>query len=165
MALVVGNGVVISVLVCVFVFFFKPEAGIRDQVRSRGLGDVYKGRFRRSRDRGAWANIPMGLPSRNAVGYTRELPNFLHGSPAFGPYLRPPEEGWMKIETFALPILSSVGTCIHTSLLIVALMAISFACSLFGSVASGNPSNDIAAKWSMPIPQAPAMLDAGGVAG
>ena len=36
-------------LVCV-VFFFKTEAGIRDLVRSRGLGDVYK-RQRPGRDR------------------------------------------------------------------------------------------------------------------
>ena len=27
---------------CVFVFFFQAEDGIRDLVRSRGLGDVYK---------------------------------------------------------------------------------------------------------------------------
>ena len=29
-------------LLCVFVFFFQAEDGIRDLVRSRGLGDVYK---------------------------------------------------------------------------------------------------------------------------
>ncbi len=29
---------------CVCVFFFQAEDGIRDLVRSRGLGDVYKGR-------------------------------------------------------------------------------------------------------------------------
>ena len=27
---------------CVFLFFFQAEDGIRDLVRSRGLGDVYK---------------------------------------------------------------------------------------------------------------------------
>ena len=27
---------------CIFVFFFQAEDGIRDLVRSRGLGDVYK---------------------------------------------------------------------------------------------------------------------------
>ena len=32
---------IIEVLVCV-VFFFQAEDGIRDLVRSRGLGDVYK---------------------------------------------------------------------------------------------------------------------------
>ena len=31
-----------SVFVCYFVFFFQAEDGIRDLVRSRGLGDVYK---------------------------------------------------------------------------------------------------------------------------
>ena len=30
------------VLFCVFFFFFQAEDGIRDLVRSRGLGDVYK---------------------------------------------------------------------------------------------------------------------------
>ena len=27
---------------CMYVFFFQAEDGIRDLVRSRGLGDVYK---------------------------------------------------------------------------------------------------------------------------
>ena len=27
---------------CLYVFFFQAEDGIRDLVRSRGLGDVYK---------------------------------------------------------------------------------------------------------------------------
>src|SRR5665811_2459339 len=30
------------IYVCVFFFFFQAEDGIRDLVRSRGLGDVYK---------------------------------------------------------------------------------------------------------------------------
>mgnify|MGYP007111981054 CR=1 FL=1 len=34
--------VVVVVVVCVFFFFFQAEDGIRDLVRSRGLGDVYK---------------------------------------------------------------------------------------------------------------------------
>eukprot|EP00656_Telonema_subtile_P019897 TRINITY_DN21093_c0_g1_i1.p1 TRINITY_DN21093_c0_g1~~TRINITY_DN21093_c0_g1_i1.p1 ORF type:complete len:112 (-),score=17.63 TRINITY_DN21093_c0_g1_i1:105-440(-) len=29
-------------LVCIYIFFFQAEDGIRDLVRSRGLGDVYK---------------------------------------------------------------------------------------------------------------------------
>ena len=29
-------------IMCVFFFFFQAEDGIRDLVRSRGLGDVYK---------------------------------------------------------------------------------------------------------------------------
>ena len=33
-------------LVVWFVFFFQAEDGIRDLVRSRGLGDVYKRQFR-----------------------------------------------------------------------------------------------------------------------
>ena len=38
---------------CLFVFFFQAEDGIRDLVRSRGLGDVYKrqGRCGRMTDR------------------------------------------------------------------------------------------------------------------
>ena len=31
-----------GVLLCLFFFFFQAEDGIRDLVRSRGLGDVYK---------------------------------------------------------------------------------------------------------------------------
>ena len=43
----VGGGSVVelqgSIVVCVCrVFFFQAEDGIRDLVRSRGLGDVYK---------------------------------------------------------------------------------------------------------------------------
>ena len=30
---------------CVYLFFFQAEDGIRDLVRSRGLGDVYKRQF------------------------------------------------------------------------------------------------------------------------
>ena len=38
-----GDGVdVACVCVCVCLFFFQAEDGIRDLVRSRGLGDVYK---------------------------------------------------------------------------------------------------------------------------
>ena len=42
-------------VLCCCVFFFQAEDGIRDLVRSRGLGDVYKrqissGRFRSSGD-------------------------------------------------------------------------------------------------------------------
>ena len=41
-----GNDQVVSVLeavvVFIFFFFFQAEDGIRDLVRSRGLGDVYK---------------------------------------------------------------------------------------------------------------------------
>ena len=33
---------VVCVCVCLCVFFFQAEDGIRDLVRSRGLGDVYK---------------------------------------------------------------------------------------------------------------------------
>ena len=40
--------------VFVFVFFFQAEDGIRDLVRSRGLGDVYK------RQEAAEQNVPGG---------------------------------------------------------------------------------------------------------
>ena len=36
-----------SILICVF-FLFQAEDGIRDLVRSRGLGDVYKRQFHHS---------------------------------------------------------------------------------------------------------------------
>ena len=37
-----GVGNVLAVSVCCLFFFFQAEDGIRDLVRSRGLGDVYK---------------------------------------------------------------------------------------------------------------------------
>ena len=37
---------------CVFVFFFQAEDGIRDLVRSRGLGDVYKRQAQSGQQRG-----------------------------------------------------------------------------------------------------------------
>ena len=37
-------GVVIVLRLC-YLFFFQAEDGIRDLVRSRGLGDVYKRQF------------------------------------------------------------------------------------------------------------------------
>ena len=40
--MVVHGGDWISVVHLVFLFFFQAEDGIRDLVRSRGLGDVYK---------------------------------------------------------------------------------------------------------------------------
>ena len=40
---VLSSGVAMRLLCCVFfVFFLQAEDGIRDLVRSRGLGDVYK---------------------------------------------------------------------------------------------------------------------------
>ena len=32
----------VNACLCLFIFFFQAEDGIRDLVRSRGLGDVYK---------------------------------------------------------------------------------------------------------------------------
>ena len=53
----------------VLVFFFQAEDGIRDLVRSRGLGDVYKRQVRDCRKFGiqTHANFLVGLP-----GETRE---------------------------------------------------------------------------------------------
>ena len=43
---------------CVLIFFFQAEDGIRDLVRSRGLGDVYKRqRFCRTTNSGSSANL------------------------------------------------------------------------------------------------------------
>ena len=52
---------------CLCVFFFQAEDGIRDLVRSRGLGDVYK------RQAGAIAGVlhrssGVGVPVRNPLG-------------------------------------------------------------------------------------------------
>ena len=48
-------------------FFFQAEDGIRDLVRSRGLGDVYKrqvgrvGRLRRRRNFRSWRSLKRGV--------------------------------------------------------------------------------------------------------
>ena len=51
---------------CVFFFFFQAEDGIRDLVRSRGLGDVYKRQAEKSaleRFGGALVNLRGKAPS------------------------------------------------------------------------------------------------------
>ena len=69
-------------LVCLYFFFFQAEDGIRDLVRSRGLGDVYKRQglagdplvedHRRRRPRGGAAIARPEPPRvhREAVSYT-----------------------------------------------------------------------------------------------
>ena len=51
----------LSVIICchlrIIFFFFQAEDGIRDLVRSRGLGDVYK------RQSQIWLQIPAIIPS------------------------------------------------------------------------------------------------------
>ena len=49
------------VVVVVFIFFFQAEDGIRDLVRSRGLGDVYKRQLR-------CFDQVCQRPARSAVG-------------------------------------------------------------------------------------------------
>ena len=62
-------GVVCGVCVCVvfvcFFVFFQAEDGIRDLVRSRGLGDVYK--------RQLWDGFAVFHFEKIAAGETREL--------------------------------------------------------------------------------------------
>ena len=47
----------IVVLMCCVFFFFQAEDGIRDLVRSRGLGDVYK------RQKSSSSTSPSGVPA------------------------------------------------------------------------------------------------------
>ena len=54
-------------------FFFQAEDGIRDLVRSRGLGDVYK---RQGRYRDALRRFIKGDP-----GLTGEMAQMIKGSP------------------------------------------------------------------------------------
>ena len=78
--LLIESSVVVIVLccvVCVFFVFFQAEDGIRDLVRSRGLGDVYK---RQGGDRGAptrpqsvsTPRLPPDLSLRGCGVSTRE---------------------------------------------------------------------------------------------
>ena len=74
--------IVTRVLCVVFVFFFQAEDGIRDLVRSRGLGDVYKRQAREaaavdtvySRNSGLQGFVEisagLGLAGPQAVSYT-----------------------------------------------------------------------------------------------
>ena len=67
---------------CLVFFFFQAEDGIRDLVRSRGLGDVYKrqhpadraGRSRGagplSQGRGPPTDLPQASAAPNPVSYT-----------------------------------------------------------------------------------------------
>ena len=57
LCLYVRNMVLLNRDVCCFIFFFQAEDGIRDLVRSRGLGDVYK---RQAFDLGPSAVVPAG---------------------------------------------------------------------------------------------------------
>ena len=57
---------------CFFFFFFQAEDGIRDLVRSRGLGDVYKRQdWRGPRDHGGHRchNHPHAVGARHDDGY------------------------------------------------------------------------------------------------
>ena len=47
---------------CFVFFFFQAEDGIRDLVRSRGLGDVYKRQPWNGGSRGAYG-VPTNLPA------------------------------------------------------------------------------------------------------
>ena len=75
-------------LFIVVLFFFQAEDGIRDLVRSRGLGDVYKrqGWLLSGYDDGAWAGVrlverslatlvaPSGPPVRLSLIHILTLP-------------------------------------------------------------------------------------------
>ena len=67
-------------IVCVYFLFFKEEDGIRDLVRFRGLGDVFKSQGGR-RGWGGWRRIEAGGGGVGAVSYTTlTLPTILRGS-------------------------------------------------------------------------------------
>ena len=58
-------------LVCrVFVFFFQAEDGIRDLVRSRGLGDVYKRQLYRIAQEGVSNAIKHGKAKNIEINFT-----------------------------------------------------------------------------------------------
>ena len=58
----------VSTVYCIYVcFFFQAEDGIRDLVRSRGLGDVYKRQSKARSDLGLTA-VVMFTPPEGARG-------------------------------------------------------------------------------------------------
>ena len=68
------------VLFIVFVFFFQAEDGIRDLVRSRGLGDVYKRQVQYRDVPGHFDRGPCAADSADlhAVGPERESVQHFH---------------------------------------------------------------------------------------
>ena len=54
--------------VCAFFFFFQAEDGIRDLVRSRGLGDVYKRQLQGNALAIASIGTPMVAPPGGGNG-------------------------------------------------------------------------------------------------
>ena len=62
-----------------FVLFFQAEDGIRDLVRSRGLGDVYK--------RQAWDNVLHDSPGLGYVVATHQQMRMRTGATVFTYYL------------------------------------------------------------------------------
>ena len=62
---------------CVFFFFFQAEDGIRDLVRSRGLGDVYKRQVNNVNEKMKQARILFDLPAasfENSKNIVRKIP-------------------------------------------------------------------------------------------
>ena len=53
---------IVRIVAAVWCCFFQAEDGIRDLVRSRGLGDVYK-------RQGQSANLPRGRNEGSATGW------------------------------------------------------------------------------------------------
>ena len=71
---------------CLFLFFFQAEDGIRDLVRSRGLGDVYK-RQQHDRARVWWESLlggdrSVGLAPVSVFGFLRISTCLLYTSDA-----------------------------------------------------------------------------------
>ena len=68
---------VLRVLIAIIFFFFQAEDGIRDLVRSRGLGDVYKRQLQR---RAAPRAHPLQTTGQDqaAIGLSRELTPSTH---------------------------------------------------------------------------------------
>ena len=60
-------------IVCVCIFFCQSEGGIRDLVRSRGLGDVYKRQVKTNCGTTEMVRLPK-VPLPNAKGTTPLLP-------------------------------------------------------------------------------------------
>ena len=65
-----------TVVVCfLFCFFFQAEDGIRDLVRSRGLGDVYKRQVEQRR-------VFQSAPARSRMAVVQDHRTFLAGGMA-----------------------------------------------------------------------------------
>src|SRR5664280_3062429 len=85
-------------------FFFQAEDGIRDLVRSRGLGDVYKRQILIL----GWLFVPFYQLMNNKLGKIITMPDFLKNR------YTPRTGSWLSIITLIAYVLTKVSVTAFT---------------------------------------------------